>query len=80
MWNYIPSLQQIGVVSVALDTREAMKEFPEEVEAKCCECGSSFRYARGDGFGCPFCGADFHTAHFNQGRKRVDFEGKKFYS
>lgn len=80
MWDYIPSLNQLGTITIQLDTREAMQEFPDVIEAKCDECGSSFSYERGNGFGCPFCGADFHTAHFGRDRKRVVFEGKKFPS
>lgn len=78
--DYIPSLLQLGTITLRLDTHEAMKEFPQEIDAKCDVCGSSFRYERGNGFGCPFCGADFHMAHFGSDKKRVTFEGKRFDS
>lgn len=77
MWNYIPSFAQLGIISVPLDTREAMREFSDSVEAKCLECGSSFQYDRGQGLACPYCAADFKVAHFGRDRRRVEFEGKK---
>lgn len=80
MYDYIPSREQRGDITLALNTHESMKEFPDTIEAKCLECGSSFRYDRGQGLACPFCAADFQLAHFGRDRKRVEFEGTKFYS
>lgn len=70
-------LSSLGMKQYRLESMHNMPQFPDKVEAKCCNCGNGWEYSRGDGLICPWCAADFDAVTFSKGDTIAFFEGQR---